>query len=94
MVPQVQHLLLRYVQDQDKDLRILQQCDRYRDITLTQLNVRPAFVSKELEPFTESIAHLRFVYVCVCDLLSLLVYKSEILISVIAISHLSRFHFF
>ena len=34
----VQHLLLGYVQDLDKDLCILQQCDRYRDIIRTQLN--------------------------------------------------------
>jgi len=59
VVPQIQHLLLRYVQDQEKDLRILEQCTKYSSVTLAQLNVRQNFISDELEPFIESIAQLR-----------------------------------
>ena len=69
--------MLRYVQDLNKDLCILQQCDRYRDITRTQLNVRPAFISKELETYIESIAHLK----CVC----MHVYVMCVLVHVLAV---------
>lgn len=59
IVPQVQSLLLRYVQQEEKDARIKQQCLRYSDITMDQLHVKPAYQSPELEPFIDSISQLR-----------------------------------
>lgn len=54
-------MLLRYVQQQEKDARIKEKCERFSDITLQQLKVKPAYWSPELEPFIESIARLRYV---------------------------------
>ena len=59
VVPQIQRVILRYVQQEEKDRKIDEQCRRFSDITLQQLNVKPAYWSSELEPFMESISQLR-----------------------------------
>lgn len=62
VVPQIQSILLRYVQQREKDAKIREQCERFSGITLQQLNVKAAYQSPELVPFIEAIAQLRATY--------------------------------
>ena len=60
IIPQVQNHLLRYVEKHKRDVRIQEQCEKFKGVTLYQLRVKPKYHSPELEPFINSISQLRY----------------------------------
>ena len=59
LMPQIQQAVMKFVAHPEQDATLHRQCERFANITLDQLNVKPQLHSSELIPFIDSITQLR-----------------------------------
>jgi hypothetical protein len=60
LIPKILPAILRHVAEPERDLKIQSQCEKFQDVTLEQLKVKPSLQSKELVPFINSVTQLRY----------------------------------